>query len=83
MRIAICVKKDIYGLLAARILASALGFAQLRFFCSVKTRDAENAVPALRLMKLLERDVAIDALAAAPAPCWSSGPTSSSPPASA
>ncbi|HEY4254340.1 MAG TPA: formyltransferase family protein [Roseomonas sp.] len=64
MRIAICVKKDIYGLLAARILASTLGFAQLRFFCSVKTRDAENAVPALRLMKLLERDVAIDALAA-------------------
>ena len=64
MRIAICVKKDIYGLLSARILASALSFAQLRFFCSVKTRDAENAVPALRLMKLLERDVAIEALAA-------------------
>lgn len=64
MRIAICVKKDIYGLLAARILAAGLGFAQLRFFCSVKTRDVENAVPALRLMKLLEREVAIDALAA-------------------
>lgn len=64
MRIAICVKKDIYGLLAARILAAALGFAQLRFFCSVKTRGVENAVPALRLMKLLEREVAIDALAA-------------------
>jgi len=64
MRIAICVKKDIYGVLSARILAASLGFAQLRFFCSVKTRDAENAVPALRLMKLLERDVAIDALAA-------------------
>lgn len=64
MRIAVCVKKDIYGLLAARILAASLGFAQLRFFCSIKTRDVENAVPALRLMKLLERDVAIDVLAA-------------------
>ena len=64
MRIAICVKKDIYGLLSARVLASALSFTQLRFFCSVKTRDTENAVPALRLMKLLERDVAIEALAA-------------------
>lgn len=37
---------------------------QLRFFCSVKTRDVENAVPALRLLKLLERDAAIEALAA-------------------
>jgi hypothetical protein len=63
MRIALCVKKDIHGLLAARILAERLGFAELRFFCSVKTRDAENAVPALRLMKLLERDVAIDTFA--------------------
>lgn len=64
MRIAVCVKKDIYGLIAARIIASALSSAQLRFFCSVKTRDAENAVPALRLLKLLERDAAIEALAA-------------------
>ncbi|MDO9502507.1 formyltransferase family protein [Falsiroseomonas sp.] len=63
MRIAICVKKDIHGLLAARILAARLGFAKLRFFCSVKTRQAEADVPALRLMKLLERDVAIDTLA--------------------
>lgn len=63
MRIAICIKKDVHGLLAARILAARLGFAELRFFCSVKTRDAENAVPALRLMKLLERDVAIETLA--------------------
>ncbi|NKE43719.1 hypothetical protein HB662_02950 [Roseomonas frigidaquae] len=63
MRIAICVKKDIHGLLAARILAARLGFAELRFFCSVKTRQAEDDVPALRLMKLLERDVAIDTLA--------------------
>ncbi len=60
MRIAICVKKDIHGLLAARNLAERLAFAELGFFCSVKTRDAENEVPALRLMKLLERDVAID-----------------------
>jgi hypothetical protein len=64
MRIAICVKKDIHGLLAARILADRLSFAELRFFCSVKTREAELDVPALRLMKLLERDVAIDTLAA-------------------
>ena len=64
MRIAICVKRDIYGLLAARHLASQLGFADLRFFCSVKTRQAEDDVPALRQMKLLERDVAIDTLAA-------------------
>ena len=64
MRIAICVKRDIYGLLAARHLASQLGFADLHFFCSVKTRQAEDDVPALRQMKLLERDVAIDTLAA-------------------
>ncbi|MBX9593112.1 MAG: hypothetical protein K2X46_02015 [Roseomonas sp.] len=64
MRIALCVKKDIHGLLAARILAERLHFADLRFFCSVKTRDAENAVPALKIMKLLERDVAIDTFAA-------------------
>jgi len=64
VKIAICVKRDIYGLLAARFFAAHLGFAQLRFFCSVKTRPAEEDVPALRLMKLLERDVAIDALAA-------------------
>ena len=64
MRIALCVKRDIYGLLAARFSAAQLGFAELRFFCSVKTRQAEDDVPALRLMKLLERDVAIDALAA-------------------
>jgi hypothetical protein len=64
LRIAICVKRDIYGLLAARYFAAQLGFADLRFFCSVKTRQAEVDVPALRLMKLLERDVAIDALAA-------------------
>ena len=64
MRIAICVKRDIYGLLAARYLAAQLGFADLRFFCSVKTRKAEDDVPALRLMKLLERDFAIDTLAA-------------------
>lgn len=64
MRIAVCVKKDIYGLLAARLLAAALGFAELRFFCSVKTREVENAVPALRRMKLLERDAVIEALAA-------------------
>jgi hypothetical protein len=64
MRIALCVKKDIHGLLSARILAAALGFAELRIFCSVKTRGAETAVPALARMKLLERDVAIDTLAA-------------------
>lgn len=63
MRIAICVKKDIHGLLAARILATRLHFAELRIFCSVKTREAENDVPALRLLKLLEREVAIETLA--------------------
>lgn len=68
MRIAICVKRDVYGLLAARFFAARLGFAQLRFFCSVKTRQAEDDVPALRVMKLLERDVAIDALAPMEAP---------------
>lgn len=64
MRIAICVKKDVYGLLAARQLVSQLNFAEVCIFCSVKIRQAEDVVPALRLMKLLERDVAIEALAA-------------------
>lgn len=63
MRIAICVKKDIHGLLAVRELVSRLNFADIRVFCSVKTRGEEVGVPLLRVMKLLERDVAIDALA--------------------
>lgn len=64
MRIAICAKRDIYGLLAARSLSAKLGSAELRFFCSVKTRQNEDEVHALRLMKLLERDVPMDTLAA-------------------
>jgi len=63
VRIAICVKKDVHGLLAVRKLVSQLDFAEIRIFCSVKTRGDEAEVPSLRLMKLLERDVAIDTLA--------------------
>jgi methionyl-tRNA formyltransferase len=63
VRIAICIKKDIHGLIAARVLARALPAAELGFFCSVKTRGAEGDIPGLRLLKLLEREIAIDALA--------------------
>lgn len=63
VRIAICVKKDIHGLVAARVLARTLRGATLGFFCSVKTRGAEGDIPGLRLLKLLEREIAIDALA--------------------
>lgn len=60
MRIAVCVKRDLFGLLALKALAPALAGHEVRLFSSVKTRPAEHAVPELRLMKLLERDLPLD-----------------------
>ena len=67
MRVALCIKKDIFGLLAARafIRELALPAMDLRVFCSVKTRPVENEDPLPRLLKCLERDFPMDTLLAA------------------
>jgi methionyl-tRNA formyltransferase len=68
MRIAICIKRDLYGVLALRAFAAAAGPGVYRVFCSVKTRAVEHAVPQLALLKTLERDAAMNPL------FWSPGP---------
>jgi hypothetical protein len=60
MRVAVCVKRDLFGLLALKALWPALAGHEVRLFCSVKTRPVERAVPELRLMRLLERDLPLD-----------------------
>lgn len=63
MRIAICAKRDLHGIVAVRQLIPLLGEAQIRVFCSVKTRPDEERYPDLKLFKSLERDFPIDVLA--------------------
>ncbi len=76
MRVAVCVKRDLFGLLALKALWPALDGHEVRLFCSVKTRPVEAAVPELRLMKLLERDLPLDVVlplalrAGGAAPAW-------------
>lgn len=67
MRVALCVKRDIFGLLAARAFVRTIAPSRqaLRVFCSVKTRPAEDQEPLPRLLKSLERDFPIDTLLAA------------------
>ena len=64
MRIALCVKRDLYGLIAARAFLEALNVpsANVAIFCSVKTRATEEASPWLSLLKILERDLPFDVL---------------------
>lgn len=76
MRLALCVKRDIFGLIAARAFAGALAphAPEMRVFCSVKTRPAENTEPLPRLLKELERDFPLDTLLPAIASEWRSAP---------
>jgi len=64
LRLALCIKRDIFGMLAARAFLGALGadLPEMRVFCSVKTRPAEDDHPLPRLMKALEREVPIGTL---------------------
>ena len=62
LKIAICTKRDLHGLVAVRRLLPLLGDAQTRIFCSVKTRPDEDRDPDLKLLKSLERDFPLDLL---------------------
>lgn len=62
MRIALCVKRDVFGLLALRTVLPFLQGSALRIFCSLKTRPDETAVRELALLKVLERDFPMDVL---------------------
>ena len=46
MRVALCVKRDIFGVIAARRFLAELGSAaEVDVFCSTKVRPAEGDVP--------------------------------------
>ena len=64
LRIALCVKRDLYGVIAAGAFMQNVGLsaAQIKIFCSVKTRPAEENNIWLSLFKVLERDVPFDIL---------------------
>ncbi len=62
MRVALCVKRDVFGLLALRTILPFLEGCALRIFCSVKTRPDEAAVRELSLLKVMERDFPMDVL---------------------
>jgi methionyl-tRNA formyltransferase len=71
MRVALCVKRDIFGVIAARRFLAALGgIAEVDVFCSTKVRPAEDSVAGLRAMAVLERDVPMAALQPAMAAEW-------------
>ena len=67
MRVAVCVKRDLFGMIAVRALLGALGpsLPELACFCSTRTRAAETDHPLPLLLKALERDIPIDTLLAA------------------
>lgn len=76
MRVALCVKRDIFGVIAARRFLAALGgAAEVDVFCSTRIRAAENDVDGLRLMGALERDVPIGTLHAATVDEWAGAPS--------
>lgn len=64
MRVAVCVKRDLFGMIAARAFLGALGASppELAFFCSTRTRAAETDHRLPLLLKALERDIPIDTL---------------------
>lgn len=64
MRIALCVKRDLFGLLAARSFMAALGppAPVVTVFCSTRTRAAETTHALPLLLKALERDIPVDTL---------------------
>lgn len=64
LRIALCLKRDLYGAIAARAFLQAFdaSAAKIAIFCSVKTRPAEETSGWLALFKILERDIPFDVL---------------------
>jgi hypothetical protein len=62
MRVALCVKRDVFGLLALRTVLPFLQGSALRIFCSIKTRPNETTMRELSLLKALERDFPMDVL---------------------
>lgn len=64
MRVALCLKRDLYGAIAASAFCRALNLpsAKVAIFCSVKTRPAEETNPWLGFFKVLERDLPFEIL---------------------
>ena len=80
MRVALCVKRDIFGVIAARRFLAELGSAaEVDVFCSTKVRPAEGDVPGLRRLAMLERDIPIGMLHPAIAADWAAAPASAVP----
>ena len=77
MRVALCVKRDIFGVIAARRFLDELGdAAEVEVFCSTKVRTAEDHVPGLRLLSALEREFPIGTLHPATMSEWAGAPES-------
>lgn len=73
MRIALCTKLDLFGVIALNLLLPRLAEHQVSLFFSNVTRPDEGVVPELQQMRLLERDLPLGVLfplmdAAGPAP---------------
>lgn len=62
MRILLCTKRDLFGVLVLNALIPRLTGHTLRVFLSDKTRPAENVVPELIDEKFLERDFPLEVL---------------------
>ncbi|MBW6398232.1 hypothetical protein KPL78_10265 [Roseomonas sp. HJA6] len=75
MRVALCVKRDLFGVIAARRFLAALGGAtEVDVFCSTRIRATEGEVDGLRLMGALERDIPLGTLHPATAEEWAGAP---------
>lgn len=63
MRIAICTKNDLFGAIVLNRVLPALAGHELAVFMSVRDRTAlDDGVPALDLMRMVERQVPLDIL---------------------
>ena len=66
MRIALCVKRDLFGLIGLRALLPRCAGHAVAVFCSDRTRPDETTTPALMRLRMLERELPFAALAALP-----------------
>ena len=57
MRIALCAKLDLFGIMALNLLLPRLAGHQVSLFFSNNTRKDEGTVPELQQMRFLERDL--------------------------
>ena len=62
MRIAVCAKLDLFGVVALNLLLPRLAGHQVSLFFSIVTRPDEGIVPELQQMRLLERDLPLGVL---------------------